>query len=94
MSSPYESRFWKKNWDPGLEDLDPKEFETTYPKLFDEIVKKYPSNMALTYQGIEITYREVDERSNQIANMLIDNGFKKGDAVGINLPNTFSSWYA
>ncbi|GAI86328.1 unnamed protein product, partial [marine sediment metagenome] len=84
----HEIESWKKNWDPGLEDLDPKEFETTYPELFREIVEKYPDNMALTYQGIEITYREVDQRSNQFANMLIKNGFKKGDAVGINLPNT------
>jgi long-chain acyl-CoA synthetase len=77
-----------KNWDPGLKDLDPKEFETTYPELLRPIVEKYPDNMALTFQGLEITYREVDERSNQFANMLIDNGFKKGDAVGINLPNS------
>jgi long-chain acyl-CoA synthetase len=77
-----------KNWDSGLKDLDPKEFETTYLELLRPIVEKYPDNMALTFQGLEITYREVDERSNQFANMLIDNGFKKGDAVGINLPNS------
>jgi len=88
MSSPYESRFWRKNWDPGLTDLDPKEFETTYPEMLRPIFEKYPDNMALAFQGLEITFRQVDEYSNQFANMLIDNGFKKGDAVGINLPNT------
>jgi len=88
MSSPYESRFWRKNWDPGLTDLDPKEFDTTYPEMLRPIFEKYPDNMALTFQGIEITFREVDKYSNQFANMLIDNGFKKGDVVGINLPNT------
>ena len=88
MSSPYESRFWRKSWDSGLTDLDPKEFETTYPEMLRPIFEKYPDNMALTYQGIEISFREVDERSNQFANMLIENGFKKGDPVGINLPNT------
>jgi long-chain acyl-CoA synthetase len=30
----------------------------------------------------------LDEYSNQFANMLIDNGFGKGDVVGINVPNT------
>ncbi|MFW9929834.1 MAG: AMP-binding protein, partial [Candidatus Thorarchaeota archaeon] len=30
----------------------------------------------------------IDEYSNQFAHMLIDHGFKKGDVVGINLPNT------
>ncbi len=88
MSSPYESRFWRKNWDPGLTDLDPKEFETTYPEMIRPIFEKYPDNIALMFQGIEITYREVDRYSNQFANMLIENGFKKGDKVGINLANS------
>ncbi|MHA1321147.1 MAG: AMP-binding protein, partial [Promethearchaeota archaeon] len=88
MSSPYESRFWRKNWDPGLTDLDPKEFETTYPEMLRSIFEKYPNNIALMFQGLEITYREIDQYSNQFANMLIENGFKKGDAVGINLPNS------
>ncbi|TET04595.1 MAG: AMP-dependent synthetase [Promethearchaeota archaeon] len=88
MSSPYESRFWRKNWDPGLTDLDPKEFDTTYPEMLRPIFEKYSDKPALMFQGLEISFREVDQRSNQFANMLIDNGFKKGDAVGINLPNT------
>ena len=87
MSSPYESRFWKKNWDPGVADIDPKEFETTYPGFMRDIFDKYPDVMALAFQGLEISFREVDKRSNQFANMLIENGFKKGDAVGINLAN-------
>lgn len=87
MSSPYESRFWRKNWDPGLTDLDPKEFETTYPEMLRSIFEKYPDNMALAFQGLEINFRDLDRYSNQFANMLIENGFKKGDAVGINLPN-------
>ncbi len=88
MSSPYESRFWRKNWDSGLTDLDPKEFDTTYPEMLRPIFEKYSDKPALMFQGLEISFREVDQRSNQFANMLIDNGFKKGDAVGINLPNT------
>ena len=88
MSSPYESRFWRKNWDPGLTDIDPKEFETTYPEMLRKIFEKYPDNMALAFQGLEINFRDVDRYSNQFANMLIENGFKKGDAVGINLPNS------
>ena len=88
MSSPYESRFWRKNWDPGLTDLNPKVFETTYPEMLRNVFEKYPDNMALAFQGLEISFRDVDRYSNQFANMLIDNGFKKGDAVGINLPNS------
>jgi long-chain acyl-CoA synthetase len=88
MSSPYTSRFWKKNWDPGVEDLDPKEFETTYPEMIAETFKEYSDKMAIEYLGVELTFKEIDEYSNQFAHMLIDHGFKKGDAVGINLPNT------
>ncbi len=87
MANPYVSRFWKKNWDPGLEDLDPKEFETTYPAMVREAFDKFPDVMALAYQGMEISFRDLDKRSNQFANMLIENGFKKGDVVGINLAN-------
>jgi long-chain acyl-CoA synthetase len=88
MSSPYTSRFWKKNWDPGVEDLDPKEFETTYPEMIAETFKEYSDKMAIEYLGVELTFKEIDEYSNQFAHMLIDHGFKKGDVVGINLPNT------
>jgi len=86
--SVYSGRFWKKNWDPGLDDIDPKEFETTYVEMIKSAVKGYPDKIALSYLGAEITFTELDEYSNQFANMLIDNGFKKGDVVGINLPNT------
>jgi len=87
MSSPYSSRFWKKNWDPGLDDIDPKEFETTYPEMVRNVLETFPDNMALAYQGLEISFGELDRYSNQFANMLIENGFKRGDVVGINLPN-------
>ncbi|MFX1390336.1 MAG: AMP-binding protein [Promethearchaeota archaeon] len=87
MSNPYESRFWKSNWDPGLDDLNPNEFETTYPEMIRDIFEKFPDKMALAYQGLEISFAEVDRYSNQFANMLIENGFGKGDVVGINLAN-------
>ncbi|MBD3256448.1 MAG: AMP-binding protein [Candidatus Lokiarchaeota archaeon] len=84
----YESRFWKKNWDPGLEDIDPKEFETTYPEMIKETFVDFADKPAFSYLGVEVTFKELDEYSNQFANMLMDNGFKKGDVVGINLPNS------
>jgi long-chain acyl-CoA synthetase len=87
MTSPYESRFWRKNWDPEVKDIDPKEFETTYAQFAKKRFDKYAENMALAYQGLEITFTEVDKYSNKFANMLIQNGFKVGDVVGINLPN-------
>lgn len=86
--STYSERFWKKNWDPGLEDVEPKDFETTYVEMIRDSLLNNPSKPAMHYLGIAITYGELEKYSNQFANMLIENGFKKGDVVGINLPNT------
>ncbi|MFX1384781.1 MAG: AMP-binding protein, partial [Promethearchaeota archaeon] len=85
--SKYSERFWKKNWDPGLEDINPKEFEMSYPEFVRSSLDTYADNMALAFQGLEFTFRDLDRYSNQFANMLIENGFKKGDIVAINLPN-------
>jgi long-chain acyl-CoA synthetase len=84
----YAERFWKKNWDEGVDDLDPKEFETTYVQMITDSFNEYPDKVALAYLGVEITFRELDRYANQFANTLVANGFEKGDVVGINLPNT------
>lgn len=87
MENPYENRFWRKSWDEGLADLDSSLWETSYSDAVRDTFKKFPEKMALAYQGLEIPFKDVDTYSNQFANMLIENGFKKGDVVGINLPN-------
>ncbi len=84
----YASKFWKKNWDPYVKDIDPKEFETTYVDMIKQTFLDYPEKIALAYLGKEVTFKELDEMTNKFANMLIANGFKRGDVVGINLPNT------
>ncbi|MGD9301842.1 MAG: AMP-binding protein [Desulfobacterales bacterium] len=85
--STYSEKFWQKNWDPGLEDLDPEEYETTFVKMIKDTFKKVPDKTALGYLGVDITFSQVDQYANQFANMLRSNGFVKGDVVGINLPN-------
>ncbi len=86
-TSKYSQRFWKKNWDEGLEDLDPSEWETTFRDALRRTFDENPDDLALSFLGVEINYRELDEMSNRFANMLIEQGFKKGDVVGINMPN-------
>lgn len=88
MTSPYTDRFWRKNWDEGLTDLDPSLWETSFTDAVRNIFENFPDKMALSFQGLEITFGQIDKSSNQFAHMLIDQGFKKGDIVGINLPNT------
>ena len=83
----YAQRFWKKNWDAGLEDFRPEELETTYVEMIQRSFDELPDKMALAYMGVEITFAELGKYANRFAEMLRQNGFEKGDVVGINLPN-------
>jgi long-chain acyl-CoA synthetase len=85
--SVYAERFWTKSWDEGMTNLDPSEFETTYVDMIKPAFEQTPDEVALAYLGVNVTFSELDGYSNQFANMLLENGFRKGDAVGINLPN-------
>ena len=83
----YSSKFWKKSWDKGLKELDPKEYDISYPEAIKQTFVEFPNLPALSYHGIELTFKQVDDYSNQFANMLVESGFKKGDIVAIALPN-------
>jgi len=87
--SDYSSRFWKKSWDSDMDDLDPKEWESVghFSQALRRTFDNYPNKAALSSLGVEVTFGELDTYSNQFANMLIDNGFKVGDVVGINVAN-------
>ncbi|HDZ16741.1 MAG TPA: AMP-dependent synthetase [archaeon] len=87
MENPYANRFWRKNWDPWVKDLNSEEFELSYIELVKPTFEEFSGRMALEYYGVEITFEELDNYSNQFANMLNKSGFIKGDIVGINLPN-------
>lgn len=88
LKSKYSERFWKKNWDPGMKDIDPKEFETTYVRMCKPTFRDFADKLCAEFLGIEITFTEMDDYANKFANMLRHHGFKKGDVVGINLPNS------
>jgi len=83
----YSSRFWKKSYDEGINDLDPKEFEFSYVDVMRRTFNELPDKLALAFYGTEITYGELDRLSNEFAHMLIENGFKKGDVLGVNTAN-------
>lgn len=53
----------------------------------EEHGKSLAGNTALQYIDREISYRELDETSNQLANALISLGVSKDDVVGIQMPN-------
>ena len=83
----YDDRFWVKNYDEGIGELDPKEFETSFTQAIRKTFEEVPDKAAFFFYGKEFSYAELDKLSNEFANMLIENGFKKGDVLGINLVN-------
>jgi len=87
MSKNYKERFWRANWDSHIKDLDPKEFETSFTETIRRTFEELPEKLALAFYGTEITYGELDKLSNEFAHMLIENGLKKGDVLGINTAN-------
>jgi amino acid adenylation domain-containing protein len=53
--------------------------------LFEQQVAKNPKNIAVIYEDTRITYVELDEISNRVANYLIALGLEKGDLVGVSV---------
>lgn len=56
--------------------------------LFRESVKKHPESLCTIYQERANTYHEIDQLSEMLACFLVRHGLKKGDRVGILLPNS------
>lgn len=53
----------------------------------DRAVKEFPDNVALYYEGVKMTYRELAESVDKAAYGFSKLGVKKGDAVALLLPN-------
>jgi len=51
--------------------------------LVEEISAKFPDNIALSYGQTQISYKEFNNRSNQLARQIIAKGIQKGDVVGL-----------
>ena len=59
----------------------------TLSEALKESAQKFPDNPAIIYFGKRISYRELDELVDKFATALQDMGVKKGDRVGVQLPN-------
>ena len=81
------NRPWLAHYDKGV----PSTIE--YPKqplhhFLEESARKYPDHACTIFKGAVITYKEMNEGSDRLAAALADMGVKKGDRVGIFMPNT------
>ncbi|WP_139487924.1 non-ribosomal peptide synthase/polyketide synthase [Brevibacillus dissolubilis] len=57
--------------------------EKTIAQLFEEQVEKTPDHTALVLGDQQLTYRELNEKSNQLARLLRDKGVQANTVVGI-----------
>ena len=62
--------------------------EATIHELFEEQVKKYPHKTAVEDQYTTLTYLELSEKSNQLANFLVAHDVSSGDNVALLLNNS------
>ena len=77
---------WLANYDKGV----PQTIE--YPKVplfhfLEEAARKYPDRACTIFKGAVISYRDMNKMADSIAAALVEMGVKKGDRVGMFMPN-------
>ena len=80
------TRPWLAHYDKGV----PQTIE--YPKaplfhFLEEAARKYPDRACTIFNGAVISYKEMEAQTNHMAAALVELGVKKGDRVGIFMPN-------
>jgi long-chain acyl-CoA synthetase len=80
-------RPWIKKYDQGV----PEHID--YPhvsliQLLEETARKYPDKPCTIFKGASVSYKEMNELTDRVAAGLAQLGVKKGDRVGIFIPNT------
>ncbi|MDQ3004782.1 MAG: AMP-binding protein, partial [Chloroflexota bacterium] len=78
---------WLAHYDKGV----PHTVEIPNAPLFhflEESAHKYPDRACTIFKGAVITFKEMNELTDRMAAALVDMGVKKGDRVGIFMPNT------
>jgi long-chain acyl-CoA synthetase len=78
---------WLSHYDEGV----PAEIDIppiTLVELFKQAVRKFSTLDFIIHEGKALSYGDVDQLSECVANYLLSSGLRKGDRVGILLPNT------
>lgn len=82
-----EDRPWLKHYDPGV----PYHIEYPPVPLFHflrEAARKFPDRPCTVFKGAKISYAEMDALTDRLAAGLVKLGVKRGEPVGIFMPNT------
>src|SRR5712664_641367 len=86
-SERYLSRPWLKHYQEGV----PASVEVplkSVTRMFDEATERAPERTAVVFYGRTISYRELREATDRLANALAARGVKKGDRVALYLLNS------
>ncbi len=78
---------WLSHYDKGV----PRTIEYPEVPLFhflEEAARIYPDRACTIFKGAVISYKEMNELTNRLAAALLGMGVKKGDRIGIFIPNT------
>ena len=78
---------WLAHYDKGV----PHTVEIPNVPMFhflEESARKYPDRACTIFKGAVVSYKEMNAITDRVAAALVDMGVKKGDRVGIFMPNT------
>ncbi len=80
------SRPWLPHYDEGVPHT------IAIPKvplhhLLNSSIRRFPNHPALSFEGTNLSYKQLGQEVNRFANMLFGLGLKKGDRVMVLLPN-------
>ena len=80
-------RPWLAHYDKGV----PSTIQYPEAPLFyflEEAARKYPDRACTIFKGAVISYKDMNALTDHMAAALVEMGVKKGDRVGIFMPNT------
>jgi long-chain acyl-CoA synthetase len=87
MEAEMADRPWLKQYDQGV----PQSIDYPRVPLFyflEEAARSHPESACTVFKGAKITYKEMNQITDRLAGGLAELGVKKGDRVGIFMPNT------
>jgi len=78
---------WQRNYDAGIHTTLEPYPERTIVDYLSEAAQKWPRRPALLFKGAKLSYGQLERLSDRFAGGLLQLGVKRGDRVGICLPN-------
>lgn len=87
MSADYADKPWLQHYDDGV----PHQIDVPQHPLhgfLKQSASAYPQQTATIFRGARLSYRQLDQLTDDLAAALALNGFRKGDRAVIYMPNT------